>query len=388
MMSACFAAAALSDRWSWLKGLLPDWLIYRHVLGVFLWQWGGLLLLIIVAFLIAGVLQRIGFPLAKWLFRHAPPQWHQKFFKLLPGLVRVILTVLLVEIGHRFLDIQDEPKFAIHVAVRSIMIIVLTWGLLQIINLSSDLIEEHLISRLTALSQRQAIRTQVAVPRVILRFLVFLLGGALLFLQFDVVRHVGYSMLASAGLAGVVLGFAAQETVSNMLAGIQLAVFQPFAIGDSVVVEGEWGWIEEVSLTYVLIKIWDQRRLVLPVSYFMNKPFQNWTKIEPELLGTVFVYTNYGVDLEEMRAELRRIMEATDLWDGKVQLIQVTNLTDHTMELRVLISARDGPVLWDLRCYVREKLVAWLGSQDRAYLPYYRVEMNPDATPRSPHDGA
>jgi small-conductance mechanosensitive channel len=181
-------------------------------------------------------------------------------------------------------------------------------------------------------------------------------------------------MLASAGVAGVVIGLAAQRTVANLLAGIQLAVFQPIRIGDAVVVESEYGWIEEIGLAYVVIRIWDDRRLILPVSYFLEKPFHNWTRQSPALLGTVMLYLDYTAPVEEVRAELGRLLDETPLWDRRVQAVQVSDLTADGVQLRVLVSAADGALLWDLRCLVRERLLVWLQTHGRAYLPVKRSE--------------
>ncbi len=161
-------------------------------------------------------------------------------------------------------------------------------------------------------------------------------------------------------MLSVILGFAAQKTLSNLIAGLQIAFTQPIRIEDAVVMEGEWGWIEEITLTYVVVRIWDQRRLVLPITYIIEKPFQNWTRSSAQIIGTVHLFVNYSVDIEALRKEFRKILESTQLWDKAVSVLQVVELREHAVELRGLMSARNSPEAWDLRCLVREKLVDYL----------------------------
>jgi hypothetical protein len=201
-------------------------------------------------------------------------------------------------------------------------------------------------------------------------------------LQFDEVRTVGLSLLASAGVAGVVLGLAAQRPVGALLAGIQLSITQPVRIGDTVIVENEWGIIEEINLTYVVVRIWDQRRLIVPMTRFLEQPFQNWTKVSPELLGSIFVYTDHRVPLDAMRAELDRAVKGHPCWDGRVCELVVTDVKERVLEIRSLISAANADDAWKLRCHVREKLVVWLANLDGGrYLPRTRVdgELNKEA---------
>jgi small-conductance mechanosensitive channel len=172
------------------------------------------------------------------------------------------------------------------------------------------------------------------------------------------------------------LGFAAQKTLGNIIAGIQIALAQPIRLDDVVIVENEWGWIEEITLTYVVIRVWDLRRLIIPISYFVEKPFQNWTRTSADLLGSVYIYTDYTIPVGEMRSELTRIVENNPLWDKKVNTLQVTNATETTIELRALMSASDSPTAWRLRCEVREKLLEFLQEKFPGSLPRTRVEFN------------
>jgi hypothetical protein len=192
---------------------------------------------------------------------------------------------------------------------------------------------------------------------------------------FPSIREIGTSLLASAGLAGLVVGLAARPTLANLLAGLQIALTEPIRLDDVVIVEGEWGKVEEITTTYVVVRIWDLRRLIVPLSQFIEKPFQNWTRQTADLLGTVFVYTDYSVSVDAVRQKLLEILQLSGMWDGKVWGLQVTNATDHTMELRALMSAPDSSRAWDLRCHVREKLIEHLQNRYPQSLPQTRVHL-------------
>ena len=219
------------------------------------------------------------------------------------------------------------------------------------------------------------IRTQTQVLRRIFVVVVALLTLGIMLMTFPAIRTLGASLLASAGLAGLVLGMAMRPTLASIVAGVQIALTEPIRIDDVVIVEGEWGWIEEIRTTYVVIRIWDLRRLVVPLSYFIEKPFQNWTRVTADLLGTVFVYVDYAVPVEEIRQELHRILEASGMWDGKTWGLQVTDAGEHTVQLRALMSAPNGSQAWDLRCHVREKLIQFLQERYPESLPRTRAEV-------------
>lgn len=230
------------------------------------------------------------------------------------------------------------------------------------------------------------VQTQVKVLQRIITTVVVIVTASIMLMTFPEIRQLGTSLLASAGLAGLIVGLAARSTLANLLAGIQVALTEPIRIDDVVIVEGEWGRIEEIHTSYVVVKIWDLRRLVVPISYFIEKPFQNWTRTSADLLGSVFLYVDYTVPVDAVRAELERILkESTDLWDGKVCVLQVTDSKERTLELRALMSAGDSGSAWDLRCRVRERLVAFLQSNYPQCLPRLRAELGPGSTLESPH---
>jgi len=176
-------------------------------------------------------------------------------------------------------------------------------------------------------------------------------------------------------VVGIIFGFAAQKTISNLFAGFQLAMTQPIRLDDVVIVEGEWGRIEEITLTYVVVSIWDERRLVVPLSHFIDKPFQNWTRKSAELLGTVFVWVDYSLPLGEVREALKEIIETDPLWDKRFWNLQVTEATERTMQIRVLATSADSSKSWDLRCKIREKLIDYLQQHHPQSLPKLRTDI-------------
>jgi len=197
-------------------------------------------------------------------------------------------------------------------------------------------------------------------------------------MTFDKIRQVGMSILASAGIIGIIMGFAAQRSIGTIFAGLQIAITQPIRIGDVVVVEGEWGWIEEITLTYVVIKAWDLRRVIVPVTFFLEKSFQNWTRTSSDLIGIVYLYTDYTVPVEAIRGKLHEILEGSEKWDKRAWALQVTNSSKCTLELRALMSAADSLKRWDLRCEVREKLLKFLQDDYPESLPKVRLVLDPD----------
>jgi len=223
--------------------------------------------------------------------------------------------------------------------------------------------------------QARRIYTQLAVIERILKVLIIFLAMTFILLTFEKVRQIGFSLLASAGILSIILGFSAQKSLATLFAGIQIALTQPIRIDDVVIVENEWGWIEEITLTYVVVKIWDQRRLVVPITYFIEKPFQNWTRTTAEMLGTVYLQADYTLPVQEIRAELQRILQNTSLWDHRVGVLQVTDANNRTLELRALMSAEDSPTVWSLRCHVREKLVEFMQHNFPQHLPQLRIDV-------------
>ncbi|MGW3605517.1 mechanosensitive ion channel family protein [Micromonospora sp. NPDC005161] len=219
------------------------------------------------------------------------------------------------------------------------------------------------------------VRTQVVMLRRLTIAVIVILAVGVMLMRFPSVRGIGAGVLTSAGVVGVVAALAAQSLLGNVFAGLQLAFSDAVRLDDVVVVEGEWGRIEELTLSYVVVQIWDDRRLILPTSYFTSKPFQNWTRTEAAVLGTAEFDVDWAVPVQTMREELRRLVEGTELWDGRVCVLQVTDATGGMVRLRALVSAADAGSLWDLRCLVREHLVAWIRDNRPTAMPRLRTEL-------------
>ncbi|GIG22948.1 hypothetical protein Cch01nite_36720 [Cellulomonas chitinilytica] len=218
------------------------------------------------------------------------------------------------------------------------------------------------------------VRTQVQLLRRITVAVIVVCAAGAVLLTFKDARAFGASLLASAGLLSIVAGLAAQSSLANVFAGTQIAFTDAIRVDDVVVVDGEWGRIEEITLTYVVVHVWDDRRLIMPSTYFTSTPFENWTRRDANLLGTVELDLDWELPVERMRAELARLLEATDLWDRRVGILQVTDAVGGAVRVRALASAVDAPTLFDLRCYVREGLVAWLQAEAPEGLPRTRWE--------------
>jgi len=205
------------------------------------------------------------------------------------------------------------------------------------------------------------------------------LGGALM--TFDSVRHVGGSLLASAGIGGIVLGFAARPVLGNLLAGVQIALTQPFRIDDVLHVQDEWCWVEEVTATYVVLRVWDLRRMIVPLQWFIENPFENWSRNSADLMGTVFLSLDYAMPVQPLREEFARLLRQSSLWDGKTETVQVTDSNERALQIRFLMSASNSSKAWDLRCAVREGLVTFVQANYPEYLPRVRARLvdDPDA---------
>lgn len=232
--------------------------------------------------------------------------------------------------------------------------------------------------------------TQTRVLSRTLAGVVILVGTALALMTFPTVRQVGTSLLASAGVVGIVAGFAARPVLGNLIAGLQIGLTQPIRLDDVVIVEGEWGVIEEINSAYVVVRIWDQRRLIVPLQWWIEHPFQNWTRESTELIGTVFLWVDYRMPLAPLREILQQVCEASPLWDRRVALLQVTEAGERAMQLRALVTAANSSAAWDLRCEVREALVDFIQREYPQYLPQWRAQgleaatAGPDAAKPSP----
>ncbi|HEY3597628.1 MAG TPA: mechanosensitive ion channel domain-containing protein [Paraburkholderia sp.] len=223
--------------------------------------------------------------------------------------------------------------------------------------------------------QARRIHTQARVLARSVMVVIVIVGVGAALMTFPNVRQIGASLLASAGVAGLVAGIAARPVLGNLIAGLQIALSQPIRLDDVVVIQGEWGRIEEITGTYVSVRLWDQRRLIVPLQWFIENPFQNWTRSDAQIIGSVFLFVDYRMPLAPLRDELARLVAAAPEWDGRVQVLQVTDATERSMQLRVLVSSPDSGLNWDLRCRIREGLVSFVQTHYPQYLPRARADV-------------
>jgi len=272
-----------------------------------------------------------------------------------------------------FEALQHAVTVAVYVALTWLAIRAVS-GVEQAINLRHPVnVEDNLRAR--------QVQTQAKVLSRSAMFLTGVLGAALILMTFPKVQAFGASILASAGVAGLVVGLAARPVLGNLLAGLQIALAQPIRLDDVLIIQNEWGRVEEITGTFVVLKIWDERRLVIPLQWFIENPFQNWTRTSSQILGTVFLYVDYGLPVAPLRAELDRLVHGAPEWDKRVVVLQVTDADQHTMQLRVLVSSRNSGLNFDLRCRVREGLIDFLQRNYPQHLPRLRVDTAPYDAP-------
>lgn len=291
------------------------------------------------------------------------------------GPLRLALIVLALSLVVRIVPIGEGAATLFGNILNVAFIALLGWTAITAVQISSQVYlrgfaldtEDNLLARKHVTQMR--ILTRAA------EILIVIMTIAAAMMSFEQVRQYGVSLFASAGVAGLAIGLAARPLLANLIAGVQIAVAQPIRLDDVVFLEGEYGTIEEITTTYVVIKLWDWRRMVVPLSYFIEKPFQNWTRETSALIGSVFLYVDYTVPVEKLREKLMEVARASPLWDGRVVVLQVSDAKEHTVELRALLSARSAPAAWDLRCEVREKLVAYLQAEYPGALPRTRQEI-------------
>ena len=296
------------------------------------------------------------------------------------------LPLLFVSVAVRTVPMpESQLELWIHL-LRLALLACVTWLLVRIVGaIESSILRRNPMEIADNLHARR-IQTQARVLSRIAMGTIILLGVSLALMTFPAVRQIGTTLLASAGIMGLVAGIAARPVFGNLIAGLQIALAQPIRLDDVVIVEGEWGRIEEISSTYVVVRIWDERRMVVPLSWFIENPFQNWTRSTAQMLGTAFLWLDYRTPMDQVRAELERICHDDPRWDGRVCIAQVTETSEHVMQVRLLVSARDSGEAFDLRCAVRERMIAFLAKHHPQALPRLRaqVERHAEAAGASP----
>lgn len=344
----------------------PDWLIGIVILV-------AAVLFALVAFQIArAALRRLPaahYPILRALLRRAS------------ALFRFASVLLATAFVAPVLPFGTNVTETLHRILIASFVILAGWIAIVASNLAADRYmnrfqidtDDNLLAR-KAVTQMRVLKRTVS---IVIGFIT--LGFALM--TFDAVREYGVSIFASAGVAGIALGLAAKPLLGNLIAGVQIAITQPIRIEDVVIVNGEFGWIEEFTSTYVVIRLWDWRRMVVPLGYFLENPFQNWTRTSAALIGSVYFHLDHRTPIGPLRTKLEEIVKASPLWDGKVVNLQVTDTTERTIEIRALATAHNGSKTWDLRCEIREKMLAFLQAEYPQALPRLRAEMAQESAP-------
>jgi small-conductance mechanosensitive channel len=298
----------------------------------------------------------------------------QSIIKHLNGPIGIFIPLLLLNISMGFM-VMDKPIITqLSRIIEIFLTVTFALILIRIIKVFEDYFyHKYDLNKEDNLKERK-IRTQLQFIRKFVVSLIIVVTVAIILLSFESMRKIGTGLLTGVGIGGIIIGFAAQKSLGNLLAGFQIAFTQPIRIDDVLIVEGEWGRVEEITLTYVVINIWDQRRLILPITYFIEKPFQNWTRVSAQLLGTVFLYLDYTIPIPPLRDELTRLLTNHPLWDKRVNVVQLTDNKESVVEVRFLMSARNSSQAFDLRCYIREEMIAFVRENYPESLPKTRLE--------------
>ncbi|RKH17226.1 mechanosensitive ion channel family protein [Corallococcus sp. CA047B] len=367
-----------------LTETLPSFFFDRTFVGLEPWQWLGLVVTLLGAWILSYLLEKLLLATAMRVARWTNISWDDQLVGAGRGPLRLPFFSGLLALGTSFLLLPPKLRLLSERVSYSLVIIAVAWFILRFLRVSEAFVQSRVASEAGNKPRARSLRTQLAVLRAVFEVATYVIAAALLLMQFEVVRNVGVSLLASAGIAGLVIGLAAQKSISTLLAGIQLSITQPVSIGDQVLVENEFGTVEEITLTYVVLRIWDQRRMVIPITQFLDKPFQNWSKGSPEMMGTVILQVDYMADIDALRAELDRILanEGKNLWDGRVKTLVVFDVMDKTLTVRALVSAANSDKLGDLRFLVRERMVLFLRARPQ-WLPTVRSESRPAQGPAS-----
>jgi len=345
-----------------LFGFMPDW-----VVGL------GLIALAMLCALLAHNLVRA-------LVRRAIGSRNSLALPILQrtaGPARLAICLVAVALVLPLAPLNDELRGTLAHLFAVATIALVGWILIRAIDLVAGRYLQRFRSDITENFLARKHVTQVRVFKRVIDTVVIIVAVSTALMTFDSVRQYGVSLFASAGAAGLIVGLAARPLLSNLIAGVQIAITQPIRIEDAVIIENEWGWVEDIASTYVVIRLWDWRRMVVPLSYFIERPFQNWTRDAASLIGSVVLHVDYAADVPRIRKRLEQAVHESKLWDGAVVNLQVVDTNSRTMELRALVSARNAPQAWDLRCEVREKLIAFLQREMREALPRERADISP-----------
>ena len=285
----------------------------------------------------------------------------------------LFLPLFILNMLQEYMVMDKKQTITLDKVLEILLTIAIANILIGIVKIAEDYVYYHYdLKKVDNLRERK-VRTQLQFIRRLVVGVIIFLTLCIILLSFEKLRKLGAGLLTGVGVGGIIVGIAAQKSLANLLAGFQIAFTQPLRLDDVLLVEGEYGRVEEITLTYVVMQLWDQRRLILPINYFIENPFQNWTRTGSEILGTAMLYLDYNVPVEEVRKEFMRLVQNNELWDKRVAVLQVTNFTQNLVELRCLISANNSSKSFDLRCYLRENLLNYIRANYPLSLPQTRV---------------
>jgi small-conductance mechanosensitive channel len=351
---------------------LPEWLV---------------VIIVVAAFVAAGwVAHGIVFSFVRFLARKRDPFWIGVVERARKK-IRVLIILIAVGVSVTVSPLDPEPSATVRAVILFLTILVIGWIVSGVVEMWANvyLRKFNLDAEDNLLARKHVTQTRILKRAAVL--VIGLITVALAMMTIGAIRQWGVSLLASAGVVGIIAGLALQPFLTNLVAGIQIATTQPIRIDDAVIVEGEWGTIEEITSTYVVVKLWDWRRLVLPLTYFIEKPFQNWTRETARLIGTAMLYVDYEAPIDRLRAELERLCKASPLWDGDVVNLQVTDVTERVAQIRCLASARSAPVVFDLRCEIREGMLTFMRDHCPEALPKDRLSLERNSPPLPEGEG-
>jgi len=357
-----------------LASAVPHWIVrlepalhYSYWEDV-LWAIGATL----VAFILGKVVARVLILVAEYWSRLTATPLDDLAVKHLKDPVRWLLPLFAVEVALSGVDLSATAETAVHHVLVVLLILNIGWLLFRVVHVAEEIVSTRLVVDGAVRADARANYTQLQSFRNIAGFLIAIVSGGLALLSFAGVRELGTSVLASAGVVGIVVGFAAQKSIATLVSGLVLAIAQPIRIGDVVVVEGQQGTVEEITLTYVIVRLGDLRRMVVPVGQFLDKSFENWSRVSPDMLGNVLLYVDYTMPIDALRTELARLLAASPRWNKVSWSLDVVDTTDRAMVVRAQMSAEDPATAWDLRCEIREKLIAFVQSKHPGALPRQR----------------
>ena len=343
--------------------------------------WAVALLGIASTAFLALLVHALAFRIANRVLENGRASAAAAFVRRIRWPARLILLAFFFTTVLPALPIDDDVSLLLRRIASLSLIAMFGWMAISIVNLGGDILAQRYdIAIADNLVARRA-QTQLGILRRALVIVIVVVTVSIMLMTTPEVREIGVSLFASAGVAGLAIGLAARPMLSNLIAGLQIALTQPIRIDDVVVVENEWGRIEEITASYVVVRIWDERRLIVPLSHFIETPFQNWTAKSAQIIGTVFWHLDYTAPIDEMRKKLDEFLRESKHWDGRVALVQVTNADKATIEVRALLSAANSGAAWDLRCEVREKMIDYLKEHHPACLPRMRQELHGGPTP-------